>query len=127
MESRHWTRGREQLMATAIETPVSPKNADAPTAHSRKESKRRGGRRSRRAGAPEGVRYFVGKAPENGRGPAFQQEAATEAEALVIAFKSDLRVYLVSEYTVAQNIDRGRVTLNKQPVCNQQVSTINAS
>ena len=114
-------------MATAIETQVSPKKADAPGARSRKHPKRRSGRRSRRAAAPEGVRYFVGKAPENGQGPAFQQEAATEAEALVIAFKSDLRVYLVSEYTVAQNIDGGRVTLDKHPVSSQQVSTINAS
>ena len=45
-----------------------------------------------------------------------EQEVASEPEALVIAFKTDGRVFLVQEFTVAQKIERGRVSLEKQAV-----------
>jgi hypothetical protein len=73
------------------------------------------------------VRYFVGRAAEGDGKPTLEQEVASEPEGLVIAFKNDSRVYLVSEYRVTQKIERGKVRLEKEPVATQRVSTTNAS
>ena len=45
------------------------------------------------------------------------------------AFKTDGSLFLLSEYTVMQRIESGRVTLGKEPTtaASQRVSTVNAS
>ena len=101
-----------------------------PVADEKKETgKRRPGRRAAKsAGNTSGVRYFIGSPSKGEATPALGQEAASEAEALVVAFKKDAHVFLVSEYRVTQDLARGRVTLNKQPVSgSQRVSTVNES
>jgi hypothetical protein len=109
-------------MATATEPQAGLKPVGA-----KRETKRRGGRRPRKH-SPEIVRYFVGR-PGDGNGkPTLEQELASEPEALVIAFKGDSQVYLVSEYRVMEKIEGGQVRLEKEPVAgNQRVSTTNAS
>jgi len=105
-------------MATTLDLPVGPK----------KEKAKRKGRRSRQA-APEKVRYFVGKPCRSNEAPQLEREVASEAEGLVAAFKADSSLFLLSEYTVMQRIEGGRVTLGKEPaaVASQRVSTVNAS
>ncbi len=96
--------------------------ADAPA-----PARRRGGRRAKRS-ASEGVRYFVGKPGTKHGILTLDQEVASEPEALVAAFKSDSRVFAVTEYTVVQKIDGNNVALVKEPVApTQRVSTTNAS
>ena len=106
-------------MATSLEAPVGAKKE--------KEAKRRG-RRSRQT-APENVRFFVGKPGRNNEAPQLEQEVASEAEGLVAGFKTDRRLFLLSEYAVTQRIEGGRVTLGKEPAAaaSQRVSTVNAS
>ena len=105
-------------MATTLDVPVGPK----------KEKAKRKGRRSRHP-APEKIRFFVGKPCRNQEAPQLEREVATEAEGLVAAFKTDGSLYLLSEYTVMQRIEGGRVTLEKEPAAaaSQRVSTVNAS
>ena len=106
-------------MATSLEAPVSANKEKAP---------KRKGRRSRQA-APEKIRFFVGKPCRNQEAPQLEREVASEAEGLVAAFKSDGSLFLLSEYTVMQRIESGRVTLGKEPAgaASQRVSTVNAS
>ena len=61
--------------------------------------------------------------------PQLEREVASEAEGLVAAFKTDGSLFLLSEYTVMQRIESGRVTLGKEPAAaaSQRVSTVNAS
>lgn len=89
----------------------------------RKNAKRQSNRRPARRQPP--VRYFVGKT--NGSGPILEQEVASEPEGLVIAFKTDLRLFLVEEFTVVQRIEGGRVSLEKRPLSRERVSTANES
>ena len=105
-------------MATTLDVPVGPK----------KEKAKRKGRRSRQA-APEKVRYFVGKPCRSNEAPQLEREVASEAEGLVAAFKTDGSLFLLSEYTVMQRIESGRVTLGKEPstAASQRVSIVNAS
>jgi hypothetical protein len=87
---------------------------------------RRSGRRARNQ--VENVRYFVGRPGEGDNKPMLEQEVATEPEALVIAFKSDCRVYFISEYRVTQRIEGSQVRLEKEaPEAVQRVSNLNAS
>lgn len=82
--------------------------------------------RSRGGPTKEGVRFFIGKS--NGPKPLLEQEVASEPEGLVIAFKTDARLFVVHEFTVQQKIERGRVSLEKAPAASsQRVSTTNAS
>ena len=106
-------------MATPLEAPIGTKKEKAPKGR---------GRRSRQA-APEKVRFFVGKPCRNQEAPQLDREVASEAEGLVAAFKTDGSLFLLSEYTVMQRIERGRVTLEKEPAAaaSQRVSTVNAS
>lgn len=86
---------------------------------------RRAGRRSRNEA--DKVRYFVGR-PGDDKKPMLEQEVATEPEALVIAFKSDCRVYFISEYRVTQRIEGNQVRLEKEaPEAVQRVSNLNES
>jgi hypothetical protein len=105
-------------MATTLDVPVGPK----------KQKAKRKGRRSRQA-APEKDRYFVGKPCRSNEAPQLEREVASEAEGLVAAFKTDASLFLLSEYTVMQRIESGRVTLGKEPTtaASQRVSTANAS
>lgn len=114
-------------MASGTEAPIGPKTTAARSGGSQKTSRRRGGRRFRSQRA-DNVRYFVGR-PAGGDGkPALEQEVASEPEGLVIAFKSDSRVYFVSEYRVTQRIEGGQVRLEKESAATaQRVSTTNAS
>ena len=87
---------------------------------------RRGGRRSR--SQADNVRYFVGRPGNGDDKPMLEQEVATEPEALVIAFKSDSRVYFISEYRVTQRIEGSQVRIEKEaPEAVQRVSNLNAS
>src|SRR5712692_10310703 len=106
-------------MATSLEAPVGAKNEKAP---------KRRGRRSRQT-PPENIRFFVGKPCRNHEAPKLDQEVASEADGLVAAFKTDGSLFLLSEYTVMQRIESGRVTLGKEPTtaASQRVSTVNAS
>ena|SRR5205823_13631134 len=106
-------------MTTSIETPISAKKEKTP---------KRRGRRSRQT-ASEDIRFFVGKPCRNHEAPQLEQEVASEAEGLVAAFKTDRSLFLLSEYTVTQRIEGGRVTLGREPstAASQRVSTVNAS
>jgi hypothetical protein len=91
------------------------------------ETTRRGGRGAREH-VVEGTRYFVAKSPHGSEPPKLDKEVSTEGEALVLAFKSDNRIFVVTEYVVTQQVDGDRVLLVKQPaVSRERVSTINAS
>lgn len=105
-------------MATTLDVPVGPK----------KEKAKRNGRRSPKA-APEKIRFFVGKPCCNQEAPQLEREVTSEAEGMVAAFKTDGSLFLLSEYTVMQKIESGRVTLGKEPAtaASQRVSTVNAS
>ena len=78
-------------------------------------SSRSRGRRRLRATVSTGARYFVGRPGEPDAKPTLEQEVASEPEALVIAFKSDKRVYFITEYRVTQKIEGGQVRLEKEP------------
>jgi hypothetical protein len=106
-------------MTTSIETPIGAKKEKTP---------KRRGRRSRQT-ASEDIRFFVGKPCRNHEAPQLEQEVASEAEGLVAAFKTDRSLFLLSEYTVTQRIEGGRVTLGREPstAASQRVSTVNAS
>ena len=105
-------------MATTLDVPVGPK-------------KQKAKRRSRRGNpsTAENIRFFVGKPCRNKEAPQLEREVASEAEGLVAAFKTDGSLFLLSEYTVMQRIESGRVTLGKEPTAaaSQRVSTVNAS
>jgi hypothetical protein len=105
-------------MATTLDVPVGPK----------KEKAKRRSRRGNPSTA-ENIRFFVGKPCRNKEAPQLEREVASEAEGLVAAFKTDASLFLLSEYTVMQRIESGRVTLGKEPTAaaSQRVSTVNAS
>lgn len=105
-------------MATTLDVPVAPK----------KEKAKRRSRRGNPSTA-ENIRFFVGKPCRNKEAPQLEREVASEAEGLVAAFKTDGSLFLLSEYTVMQRIESGRVTLGKEPTtaASQRVSTVNAS
>src|SRR5687768_12542914 len=106
-------------MATTTEMPI------AKTARTGQNTRRAG--RGTREQAVEGARYFVAKPAHSNEPPKLDKEVATEGEALVLAFKSDSRIFVVTEYAVTQQIDGDRVMLAKQPaVSRERVSTINA-
>lgn len=112
-------------MGTIAEAPVAPKSIEQ---KKEKSSKRAGGRRSRQAAA-EQLRYFVGKPCHNKEQPKLEREVPSEAEGLVAAFKSDGSLFVLSEYSVTQKIDGGRVTLEKERAApaGPRVSIVNAS
>jgi len=105
-------------MATTLDGPVAPKKEKA------KRRNRRGN-----SSTVENIRFFVGKPCRNMEAPQLEREVASEAEGLVAAFKTDGSLFLLSEYTVIQRIESGRVTLGKEPTtaASQRVSTVNAS
>lgn len=87
---------------------------------------RRGTRRARNQ--TDNIRYFVGRPCDDDNKPTLEQEVAREPEALVIAFKSDSRIYLIREYSVTQRIEGSQVRLEKEPVAPvQRVSNLNGS
>ena len=103
-------------------------SSDAPGTGSVKSSgKRRSPSLRPRVGpTKETARYFIGKSGDPK--PLLEQEVASEPEGLVIAFKTDARLFVVHEFTVEQKIERGRVSLEKAPAAtSQRVSTTNAS
>lgn len=107
-------------MATTTEMPIAKPGRTG-------QNSRRAARGSREQ-AVEGTRYFVAKPAHGSEPPKLDKEVATEGEALVLAFKSDNRIFVVTEYIVTQLIDGYRVMLVKQPaVSKERVSTINAS
>src|SRR5688572_33168383 len=106
-------------MGTSLEAPIGAK---------KEKAQRRRGRRASKTSL-ENVRFFVGKPCRNHEAPQLEREVASEAEGLVAAFKTDSSLFLLSEYTVMQRIESGRVTLEKEPAAaaSQRVSTVNAS
>lgn len=78
----------------------------------------------------EGQRYFVAK-PSGRRGTlTLDREVASEAEALIAAFKGDSRVFVVTEYAVAEKLQGTMVMLVKElaPLdSGSRVSTTNES
>jgi hypothetical protein len=113
-------------MSSVAEATVTAK----PLEQSKRETRRRGAGRRSRNQSIDGQRYFVAKA-SNRRGPlTLDREVASEAEALVAAFKGDNRVFVVTEYTVAQKLQGTSVTLVKElapPDSSSRVSTTNES
>lgn len=92
-----------------------------------RQPKRRGGRRPK-LDTSERVRFFVAKPSSKSGSLTLEQELASEPEALVAAFKTDSRIFTVSEYTVTQRIEGNNVSLVKEPVASgPRVSTTNAS
>lgn len=112
-------------MGTIAEAPIAPKPIEQ---KKEKTSKRASGRRSRQA-STEQPRYFVGKPCHNKEQPKLEREVPSEAEGLVAAFKSDGSLFVLSEYSVTQKIDGGRVTLEKERAApaGPRVSIVNAS
>jgi hypothetical protein len=99
--------------------------AEVPIEGAKSSGRRRNSRRSR-GRSTEAVRFFVGKTGDPK--PMLDQEVVSEAEGLVIAFKTDGRLFRVEEFTVAQRIERGKVSLEKQQTtAGQRISTTNAS
>src|ERR1700694_4309290 len=86
-------------------------------------------RRSRRGNpnTAENIRFFVGKPCRNKEAPQLEREEASGAKRRVAALKTAGSLFLLSEYTVMQRIESGRVTLGKEPAtaANQRVSTVN--
>ena len=117
LQGWHTFEGGALKLATTLDVPVGPK----------KEKVKRRSRRGNPSTA-ENIRFFVGKPCRNKEAPQLEREVASEAEGSVAAFKTDASLFLLSEYTVMQRIERGRVTLGKdQPRPRQRVSTVNAS
>lgn len=107
-------------MATTTEMPTAKPGRTG-------QNSRRAPRGSREQ-AVEGTRYFVAKPAHGSEPPKLDKEVASEGEALVLAFKSDSRIFMVTEYMVTQHIDGDCVVLVKQPAASRErVSTINAS
>jgi hypothetical protein len=108
--------------AIAISTPLDPergqpaKQRKGTAAQAVTEPATNGRPRNRRKSAADQLRYFVGVPAMGREAPHLEQEMESEAEGLVLAFKSDRSLYLVSEYSVIQHIDGGRVTLEKELV-----------
>ena len=94
-------------------------NSDPPVTGSVKSNGKRRSQSPRSRGGPakEAVRYFIGSSGDPK--PVLGQEVASEAEGLVIAFKTDARLFVVHEFTVEQKIERGRVSLEKAPAANK--------
>lgn len=91
------------------------------------EPKRRGGRR-RHPEASNASRYFIGGPGDPNGQPTLEREVSSEPEGLIIAFKTDSRLYIIHEYQVSQRIEGNEVRLEKQPVSSaKRVSTANAS
>ena len=113
-------------MSSVAEATVAAKSPE----QGKRETRRRGTGRRARNQSTDGQRFFVAKA-SNRRGPlTLDREVASEAEALVAAFKGDNRVFVVIEYTVAQKLQGTSVTLVKElapPDSSSRVSTTNAS
>lgn len=98
--------------------------ATEPLASRLKKGPRRAANARARSANAEIIRYFVGKGSTPA--PQLDQEVASEAEGLVAAFKADARLFLIQEFTVAQKIERGRVSLEKKAAAvppNARVST----
>ena len=104
-----------------------PENETPPSPPVKAQGRRRNGaQHSRSPGAlREAVRYFVGKSGDPK--PHLDQEMPSEAEAMVVAFKTDARLFVVQEFTVEQKIERGRVSLQRAQAARPRVSTTNAS
>ena len=113
-------------MSSVAEAVASGKATEAP----KRESRRRGNGRRSRSQSNDGQRYFVAKASNRGGALTLDQEVASEAEALIAAFKGDSRVFVLTEYTVAQKLQGTSVTLVKElapPDSVSRVSTTNES
>ena len=113
-------------MSSVAEATVAAKSPE----QGKRETRRRGTGRRARNQSTDGQRFFVAKASSR-RGPlTLDREVASEAEALVAAFKGDNRVFVVIEYTVAQKLQGTSVTLVKElapPDSSSRVSTTNES
>ena len=119
--------GIASLDAVQEKLPPVPENEMPPSPPVKPQgNKRNGAPRSRSSGSSrEAVRYFVGKSGDPK--PHLDQEMPSEAEAMVVAFKTDARLFVVQEFTVEQKIERGRVSLEKASAARPRVSTTNAS
>ena len=120
-------RDEVRTMMPSSEAPGPVRTGNTRTAGNKGAASKRRSGRGMRGQSTASVRYFVGRTAEGDGKPTLEQEVASEPEGLVIAFKNDSRVYLVSEYRVTQRIERGKVRLEKEPVATQRVSTTNAS
>ena len=101
---------------SVLEAPVEMKETRKPS--------RRASARKTALPQPSNTRFFVGKAPTATEMPKFDRELPSEAEAVVAAFKSDSRLFLVIEYTVAEKNSGGKVWLQKEAAF-EPVSNVN--
>lgn len=127
-------RRKENEMAEATETKRAFPAPDTPTVRTESDTrtdsntrKRRSGRRGRTT--PDGagtVRYFLGKPCKGNETPELGEEVDSEARALLMGYKGDKHVFLVTEYQVTEVINQDKVGLAKQPVAAApRVSNVN--
>ncbi len=109
------------------DTPLAKSETDTKTDGNTK--KRRSSRRTRSMTDGAGsVRYFLGKPSKGSEAPELGEEVDSEARALLIGYKGDKHVFLVTEYEVTEVIARDKVGLAKQPVAaGPRVSNVNRS
>ena len=107
------------------DTPVARSETDARAEGNSR--KRRSGRRGRSTTGGAGtVRYFLGKPCRGNETPELGEEVDSEARALLMAYKGDKHVFLVSEYQVTEVINRDKAGLAEQPVSQgPRVSNVN--
>jgi hypothetical protein len=137
MESRRQALNRNggaSAGAAEEEKTMAANNSESAAGAVKSSGKRRAQSPRLLGGGPkDGARYFIGKSGDPK--PLLELEVASEPEGLVIAFKTDARLFVVHEFTVEQKIERGRVSLEKAPApghsraspIGQRVSTTNAS
>ncbi|MCW5979586.1 MAG: hypothetical protein KIT09_16025 [Bryobacteraceae bacterium] len=109
----------------APDTPVARSETDTRTDPNTK--KRRSGRRARGTGDGAGTaRYFLGKPCKGNETPKLGEEVDSEARALLMGYKGDKHLFLVTEYQVTEVINQDKVGLAKQPVtASPRVSNVN--
>ncbi len=121
-------------MAEATETKRVFPGPDTPAARSETDTrtdpntkKRRSGRRSRSMTDGAGTaRYFLGKPCKGNETPELGEEVDSEARALLMGYKGDKHLFLVTEYQVTEVINQDKVGLAKQPVAaGPRVSNVN--
>lgn len=101
---------------SVLEAPVETKEVRKPS--------RRAPARKPATPQSSNTRFFVGKSPGSAEMPKFDRELPSEAEAVVAAFKSDCRLFLVTEYTVTEKNSGAKVWLQKE-AANETVSNVN--
>ena len=76
-------------------------------------------RRRRSAAGVERVRYFLPKSGSSGEKPELGQEAASEAEALVEAFRSTQVFYTLVAWSAVPELNGSEAKITKRPLARE--------